>query len=165
MAFLLNAVSFSQFQKIFRQKWWRKFYMDFSMYCFWISLAGPEDLSHINLTMYFMKQQLSRKIRVFCGISVFSCSLVCTEQVWVWNASFLFRHSQYFFWYFLYTSANNLVYLAYDRYRAVIHPLHYKDISKWVTQFSNLFTLPILYILLSSIFLSCHWSRYFTVTF
>ena len=41
-----------------------------------------------------------------------------------------FRHSQYFFWYFLYTSANNLVYLAFDRYRAVVHPLHYKDISK-----------------------------------
>ncbi len=41
-----------------------------------------------------------------------------------------FRHTQYFFWYFLYTSANNLVYLAYDRYRAVVVPLYYKDISK-----------------------------------
>ncbi len=43
---------------------------------------------------------------------------------------FYCRHSQYFFWYFLYTSANNLVYLAYDRYRAVTAPLHYKDISR-----------------------------------
>ena len=45
----------------------------------------------------------------------------------------VFRQSQYIFWYFLHTSANNLVYLAWDRYRCVCKPLHYKDFSKYVS--------------------------------
>ena len=89
---------------------------------------------HLQPTYWRVSNYYWEIINCYLWYVRFNCSLYLIAfylSVFLYSGvNSYFRHSQYFFWYFLYTSANNLVYLAYDRYRAVVHPLHYKDISK-----------------------------------